>query len=83
LGLTTIDLKVDNLATVKEGKLVVEGKQIKVGRSICLSEATVKDIHGKLLAYGTSKQLILEGIQSFSQAASVMGYQSLPPKFLS
>ena len=82
VGLTTIDLKVDNLATVKEGKLVVEGKQIKVGRSICLSEATVKDIHGKLLAYGTSKQLILEGIQSFSQAASVMGYQSLPPKFL-
>ncbi|NLJ48797.1 MAG: PaaI family thioesterase [Candidatus Atribacteria bacterium] len=82
VGLTTIDLKVDDLASAKEGKLVVEGKQIKVGRSICLSEATVKDIHGKLLAYGTSKQLILEGMQPISQAASVMGYQSLPPKFL-
>ena len=82
VGLTTIDLKVDDLASAKEGKLVVEGKQIKVGRSICLSEATVKDVHGKLLAYGTSKQLILEGMQPISQAASVMGYQSLPPKFL-
>jgi uncharacterized protein (TIGR00369 family) len=83
ISLITIDLKVDNLSSAKEGKLVVEGKQIKIRRSICLSEATIKDIHGKLLAYGTSKQLILEGIQSFSQAASVMGYQSLPPKFLS
>ena len=82
VSLITIDLKVDNLASAKEGKLVVEGKQIKVGRSICLSEATIKDIHGKLLAYGTSKQLILEGIQPISQAASIMGYQSLPPKFL-
>ncbi|QPM68417.1 PaaI family thioesterase [Atribacter laminatus] len=83
ISLITIDLKVDNLSSAKEGKLVVEGKQIKVGRSICLSEATIKDIHGKLLAHGTSKQLILEGMQSISQAASIMGYQSLPPKFLS
>jgi len=82
VGLITIDLKVDNLASAKEGKLVVEGKQIKVGRSICLSEATVKDIYGKLIACGTSKQLILEGMQLISQAASGMEYQSLPPKFL-
>ena len=82
VGLITIDLKVDNLASAKEGKLFVEGKQIKVGRSICLAEAIIKDVHGKLLACGTSKQLVLEGIHSFNQAASVMGYQSLPPKFL-
>ena len=83
VGWITIDLKVDNLAASKEGRLIVEGKQIKVGRTICMSEATIKDKHNKILAYGTSKQLILEGVQSIKQAASVLGYRSLPPKFLS
>ncbi len=80
-GLISIDLKVDNLAAVKEGKLVVEGKQIKIGRNICLSEATVMDTNGKILAYGTSKQMITQGKQSINQAISAMGYHSLPPKF--
>ncbi len=82
VGLISIDLKVDNLAAVKEGKLVVEGKKIKIGRSICSSEATVRDINGKLLAHGTSKQMITKGIQSINQAVNAMGYHSLPPKFL-
>ena len=82
VGLVSLDLKVDNLATVKDGKLVVEGKQIKVGQRICLSEATVMDIHGKLLAHGTSKQMITRGLQSINQAVMAMEYQSLPPKFL-
>jgi len=56
---------------------------IKVGRSICLAEATVKDADGKLLAHGTSKLMILEETQSVNQALKVMGYKALPPKFLS
>jgi len=82
VGLISIDLRVDNLAPIKEGKLIVEGKQIKAGRSICLSEATVIDTEGKLLAYGTSKQMVTQGLQSINQAVKAMGYQSLPPKFL-
>lgn len=81
-GLISLDLKVDNLATAKGGKLIVEGKKIKVGRSICLSEATVTDVQGKLLAHGSSKQMITKGLQSINQAVTAMGYQHLPPKFL-
>ena len=81
-GLISLDLKVDDLATIKGGKLIVEGKRIKIGRTICLSEATVSDEQGKLLAYGTSKQMVTQGLQSMKQAVMAMGYHSLPPKFL-
>ena len=82
VGLISLDLKVDNLATIKDGKLIAEGKKIKVGQSICLSEATVKDVHGKLLAHGSSKQMITRGLQSIIEAVTAVGYHPLPPKFL-
>ena len=50
-GLTAFDPKVDNLATDRDGKLIVEGKKIKAGRSICLSEVTVTDMQGKFLSF--------------------------------
>jgi len=81
-GLITLDLKVDFLSTIKEGKLIVEGRKIKVGRNICLAEATVTDTQGKLLAHGTSKQMITRGLQTINQAVAAMGDQPLPPKFL-
>jgi uncharacterized protein (TIGR00369 family) len=42
-GLISLDVKVDNLAPVKEGHLVVEGKRIKAGESICIADAAVID----------------------------------------
>lgn len=81
-GYISIDVSVDNLAPIKEGRLIVEGKRIKAGRSICIAEATVTDIKGKHLAHGKSKQMVTPGLQSISQAVSMMGYQSLPPKFI-
>ena len=77
----TIDIKVDNLSAIKEGKMIIEGRTLKTGHRVCLSEATVKDTEGKLLAHGTSKLLIVRGLQSISQAIDVMGYHALPPKF--
>lgn len=77
-GLISIDLKVDNLSTVKEGTLIVEGKRIKVGKTICLSEATVMDINGKYLAHGTSKQLVTHNLQSINKTI----LESIPPKFI-
>ena len=82
VGFTTIDIKVDILSMIKEGKMIVEGKSLKVGRSICLSEATAKDMQGKLLAYGTSKMMVVQGLQSVNHAIEAMGYHALPPKFL-
>jgi len=81
-GLISLDVKVDNLAPVKEGHLVVEGKRIKVGKSICIAEAVVIDSEGKYLAHGTSKQIVMPRLQTMAQAVSAMGYEPLPPKFI-
>ena len=53
-GLISLDVKVDNLASIKEGHLVVEGKRIKAGKSICIADAAIIDSEGKYLAHGTS-----------------------------
>jgi len=82
VGYTSIDLSVNNLSMIKEGKIIVEGKSIKVGRSICLAEASACDVHGKLLAHGMSKLMVLSGKQSVGHAVISMGHQPLPPKFL-
>ena len=82
-GYISLDVQVDNLAAVKDGYLIVEGKRIKVGRSICKAEAIIKDSNGKYLAHGTSKQMVTPGLQTINQAAIAMGYKALPPKFIS
>ncbi|MEQ8175836.1 MAG: PaaI family thioesterase [Syntrophomonadaceae bacterium] len=81
-GLISLDVQVDNLAPVKDGRLVVEGKRIKAGRNICLADATITDDKGRYLAHGISKQMVTPGLQTISQALAAMGYHSLPPKFI-
>ena len=82
VGYTSIDLSVNNLSMIREGKIIVEGKSIKVGRSICLAEASAKDAHGKLLAHGTSKLMLLNDKQSIEHAIEAMGHKALPSKFI-
>ena len=82
VGYTSIDLSINNLYMIREGKIIVEGKSIKTGRSICLAEATANDIHGKLLAHGTSKLMILNEKQSIEHAIESMGHRAIPPKFI-
>ena len=81
-GLVSLDLKVDNLAPIKEGRLVIEGKRVKAGRSICLAEASIFDMQGKHLAHGMSKQMVTPGLQTIDQAVAAMGFKPLPPKFI-
>ena len=47
-----------------------------------MAEAVILDGSGKTLAHGTSKQMVLPGLQTIAQAASAMGYKTLPPKFV-
>jgi uncharacterized protein (TIGR00369 family) len=52
---TTAEFKV-NLTrpiTPKTGEVVCEGKVVHKGRTLAVSEATLKDANGKLLAFGT------------------------------
>lgn len=52
---TTVELKV-NLTrpiTPRTGEVICEGKIVHKGRTLAVSEATLKDKNGKLLAFGT------------------------------
>jgi len=70
--MTTVEMKLNFLAAARAGKLVAEGRRIKLGRTLGLGEGRVEDEEGKLLAYGTGTFMILPG-QGLSE--------SLPPKF--
>jgi len=83
VGLTSLDLKVDFLAPANVGKMMVKGRSIKMGRTICLAEATAFDQQEKWLAHGVSKMMVLQGPQTIRDAADFIGRASLPPKFIS
>lgn len=79
-GLITLDVNVNNLASVREGELTIRGQRIKTGKTIGLAEAIVTDETGKVLAHGSSKLLITRGLQTINQIAQAAGI-TLAPKF--
>jgi len=82
MGFTTLDISVSNLSMARAGRLRVEAAAIKEGKSICLCEAHVQDENGRLVAYGTSKIMILRGRQSIADAVAAANHAPVPPKFL-
>lgn len=60
-GLVNIDLKLNYLAQVSEGRLVAEATCIRPGRTISYSEANLYDDNKKLIAHGTSTLMALPG----------------------
>lgn len=58
-GYTSLDVSINNLSMKKDGLIIVEGRTVKRGRSICLCQAVATDEAGKVLAHGTSKLMIL------------------------
>ncbi len=73
MGLTTVEIKVNYLVPVREGKLVAKGRCIKMGRTLALGEATIYDAKGNLLAHGTATMMIVPDLK-------VEGQENLPPK---
>ncbi|MBN9256528.1 MULTISPECIES: PaaI family thioesterase [unclassified Mesorhizobium] len=62
---TTAEFKV-NLTrpiTPRTGEVVAEGKVIHKGRTLAVSEATLKDANGKLLAFGTETCSIFPAVR--------------------
>ncbi len=82
LGLISIDLKIDHLAPMNRGKLIAKGRSIKIGKTICLAEATALDQNDKWLAHGTSKMMVTSGLQTIGDAMHFTGTKKLPPKFI-
>jgi uncharacterized protein (TIGR00369 family) len=82
VGLISIDLKIDFLAPISKGLIITKGRSIKIGKSMCLSEATATDKKGKWLAHGTSKMMVTKGLQTIENALNFTGAETLPPKFI-
>ncbi len=82
VGLTSLDLKVDFLAPVSGGKIFIRGRRIKIGRTICLAEATAFDRQERWLAHGTSKMMVRHGSQGIKDAVAFLAGAALPPKFI-
>jgi len=72
LGLTTVEIKVNYLAPVQKGRLIAEGRCIKIGKTLAFGDAFVRGDGEKLIAHGTSTMMILPGL-------TVPDYQDLPP----
>ena len=82
IGYTTIDLNVNDFSMHRGGTLYGEAKAIRVGRSIAMSEGWVKDENGRILAFGTSKLMILDEKSSLEAAIEGLGHDPLPRKFI-
>lgn len=81
-GLISIDLKIDYLSAVNNGRLKIKGRSIKVGKTMCLAEAFAADEEGKWIAHGTSKIMVRNDLQTISDALTFMEGKNLPPKFI-
>jgi uncharacterized protein (TIGR00369 family) len=75
MGLTTVEIKVNYLAPVQKGKLVVKGRCIKIGKILALGEAYINSAEGNLLAHGTATMMIVPDLK-------VEGQENLPPKLI-
>ncbi len=60
-GLVNVDLKLNYLNSVVEGRLTAEGYCIRPGKTISYAEAKVMDEAGNLIAHGTSSLMTLPG----------------------
>ena len=82
LGLISIDLKIDYMGPIKEGVVMSKGRSIKIGKSMCLAEASATDENGKWLAHGTSKMMVTKGLQKIEDALTFTGSKAMPAKFI-
>ncbi len=71
----SIDLKLNYVAPALEGNLVVVGKSIKTGKSLCIGEGLITDQNDKLICHGTSSMMIMKDLE-------IRGGFELPAKFL-
>jgi uncharacterized protein (TIGR00369 family) len=60
-GLVNIDLKLNYLRPVENGRLTAEGRAIRSGNKICYAESEVWNAARDLVAHGTSTLMILPG----------------------
>jgi uncharacterized protein (TIGR00369 family) len=75
LGMTTVELKLNYLAPLSAGRMIATGKSLRVGKTLCLGEASIVNGDGTLLAHGTSTMMILKDLK-------IQGAEQGPSKYL-
>ena len=75
MGLTTVELNLNYLAPITKGTMIAKGRSIKVGKTLCVGEASIENEKGKLLARGTETMMTRADLQ-------IQGSEELPPKYL-
>ncbi|HEY1075880.1 MAG TPA: PaaI family thioesterase [Fontimonas sp.] len=61
VGLVNVDLKLNYLKAVSQGRLRAEGRCLRGGRVISYTEASIFDERDELVAHGTSTLMALPG----------------------
>jgi uncharacterized protein (TIGR00369 family) len=72
MGLTTVEMKLNYLAPAEKGKLVAQGRSIKMGRTLALGETYVRNGEGALVAHGTATMMVVPDLY-------LPGFENLPP----
>jgi uncharacterized protein (TIGR00369 family) len=72
LGLTTVEIKVNFLAPTQKGKLVAKGRCIRLGKTLALGDAEIRNSKGGLVAHGTATMMVVPDLP-------LPGYEDLPP----
>ncbi|MGQ9645427.1 MAG: PaaI family thioesterase [Thermodesulfobacteriota bacterium] len=72
LGLTTVEIKVNFLAPAQKGKLIAKGRCIRLGKTLALGEAEIRNDEGGLVAHGTATMMVIPNLM-------IPGHEDLPP----
>ena len=75
LGLTTVEIKVNFLAPAQKGKLVAKGRCIRLGKTLALGDAEIRNSEGGLVAHGTATMMVVPDLK-------IPGQENLPPSRL-
>jgi uncharacterized protein (TIGR00369 family) len=60
-GLVNVDLKLNYLKPVVNGRLIAEGRAIRSGTTLCYAESYVRNSNRDIVAHGTSTLMVLPG----------------------
>jgi uncharacterized protein (TIGR00369 family) len=74
LGLTTVEIKVNFLAPAQKGKLVAKGRCIRLGKTLALGDAEIRNSEGGLVAHGTATMMVVPDLK-------IPGQENLPRSF--
>ena len=72
VGLTTVEIKVNFLAPAQKGRLIANGRCIRLGKTLALGDTEIRNNEGGLVAHGTATMMVVPDLR-------IPGQENLPP----